>query len=291
MRKPQIMDYRYLFTIHYSLITLYNEAMTAITSRQNSKVKLARSLQGRKGRDESGLFLIEGMFHLGEAEAADAPLEFLLYCPKQLRGDFAPVLIDKLTIRGVDCLEVSADVMDSVAGKDNPQGLLAVARQQYSPLSSFIPSPLSISIALVEPADPGNLGTILRTLDAAGGGALFLLDGGVDAYHPTAVRAGLGAHFWHPILRAGFAQFAAWASDQGVQLIGSSAQADTDYRAARVQPPAVLLLGSEREGLSLEQTAACEQVLGLPMAGRATSLNLAVAAGVLLYTLQERSGG
>lgn len=262
--------------------------MPLITSRQNSKVKLARSLRARKGRDESGLFLIEGLFHLGEAQAAGAPLEFVLYTPELLGGEFAPALLSKLQAKGIDCLEVAPDVMDSLAGKENPQGLLAVAKQQYANLSTFNPHPSSLSTALVEPADPGNLGAILRTLDAASGEALFLLDGGVDAYHPSAVRAGLGAHFWRPIIQAGFGAFSAWAAEQGLQLIGSSARGALDYRQAQVQAPSVLLLGSERQGLSEAQQTACDQVLRLPMAGRATSLNLAVAAGVLLYALQER---
>ena len=261
--------------------------MSVITSRQNEKVKLARALHSRKSREAEGRFLIEGTFHLGEAAATGAPLDFVLYAEEQLRGDFAPQLLADLGAKGVDCFAVSADVMDSIAGKDNPAGLLAVAKQNYTPLASFLLSPSSLLVALVEPADPGNLGTILRTADAVGAAGIILLEGGVDAYHPTAVRAGLGAHFWLPLAQASFNEFTAWAKAQGIQLCGTSARGGVDYREARYPRPLALLLGSEREGLSAEQRAACDQLVTLPIRGRATSLNLAVAAGVLLYAISS----
>lgn len=265
----------------------YNLSMSVITSRQNDKVKLARALHSRKTREAEGRFLVEGVFHLGEAAAAGAPLDFVLYSEEQLRGDFAPQLLADLRAKDIDCYAVSPDVMDSIAGKDNPSGLLAIAHQNYTPLPSLIPQPSSLFIALVEPADPGNLGTILRTADAVGGAGLILLEGGVDAYHPTAVRAGLGGHFWVPLAQASFNEFRAWTQDQGVQLCGTSAQGGSDYRKASYPRPLALLLGSEREGLSKSQRAACDQLVSLPMQGRATSLNLAVAAGVLLYAIAD----
>ena len=192
--------------------------MPAITSRQNEKVKLARALQRRKSRKDVGLFLIEGTFHIGEAAEARWPLDFVLCAPELLRGEFAAELVDKLRAAGVECLEVSAEIMDALTGKDNPQGLLAVARQQFAPLSSIQPRPASLFLAVVTPQDPGNLGGMLRTLDAAGGNGLLLLDGGVDPYHPTAIRAGMGAHFSQPIVQASFGEFIAWAREHGIQL-------------------------------------------------------------------------
>jgi len=259
--------------------------MPVITSRQNDKVKLARALHSRKTREAEQRFLVEGTFHLGEAATAGAPLDFVLYAEEQLRGDFAPQMLADLRAKGVDCHAVSPDVMESIASKENPSGLIAVARQNFTSLSSLIPHPSSLFIALVEPADPGNLGTILRTADAVGAAGFFLLEGGVDAYHPTAVRAGLGSHFWVPLGQASFKEFASWAKDQGVQLCGSSAHGSVDYREASYPRPLALVLGSEREGLSESQRAACDQLVSLPMQGRATSLNLAVAAGVLLYAI------
>ena len=120
-------------------------------------------------------------------------------------------------------------------------------------------------------------------MDAVGAETLFLLEGGVDLYHPTVVRSSMGAMFWKPIVHASFADFVAWARAGGYQLIGTSAHADVDYHTLVPQRPWVLVLGNEQKGLTPEQTAACDVTVSLPMRGRASSLNLSVAAGVLLY--------
>jgi TrmH family RNA methyltransferase len=117
---------------------------------------------------------------------------------------------------------------------------------------------------------------------------LFLLDGGVELYNPSVVRASMGTLFWKPVIEASFDEFTKWARRSGCRIIGSSAHATMDYR--NVQPanvPTVLLLGNEQKGLSSEQLAACDVILSLPMKGRVSSLNLAVAAGILLYRLTE----
>lgn len=257
--------------------------MSAITSRSNPKVKLVRSLHERKARQESSLFLVEGVFHIGAALESGAALELALYAPSLLRGEFAQGLPQRLQQVGVETLEVSQDVMASLSDKDNPQGILAVARQGTISLASLPVEAAGVYLAAVTPQDPGNVGSLLRTLDAAGGAGLLLLEGGTDPWHPQAVRAGMGAHFTKPIVQASFADFVVWAAAEGVGIYGSSAKAELPYREASYTRPAALLLGSEREGLSPEQLAACTQVVSMPMRGRVTSLNLAVAAGIWLY--------
>jgi TrmH family RNA methyltransferase len=144
-------------------------------------------------------------------------------------------------------------------------------------------------VALVAPQDPGNLGAILRTIDAVGASGLLLLENSVDPYHPTAVRASMGTMFWHPVVKASFTDFTAWAKEHGYHIYGSSAKGGVDYQTVSAfQRPAILLLGSEREGLTFDQAGICEQVVQLPMQGRATSLNLSVAAGILLYFMQSK---
>ncbi|MDO8753054.1 MAG: RNA methyltransferase, partial [Anaerolineales bacterium] len=143
--------------------------------------------------------------------------------------------------------------------------------------------PFTRAVALVSPQDPGNVGTILRTMDAVGADLLFLLDGGVELYHPTVVRASMGTLFWKPVIQTSFNDFISWARNGNVQLIGASAKAEVDYQTLIPQIPWALVLGSEQKGLTLEQSAACDLAVSLPMQGRISSLNLAVAAGVLLY--------
>jgi TrmH family RNA methyltransferase len=120
-------------------------------------------------------------------------------------------------------------------------------------------------------------------MDAVGAAALFLLDGGVELYHPTVVRASMGTLFWKPVIQTSFEEFAEWAQMGQYQLIGTSAKADVEYQTLVPKNPWVLVLGNEQKGLSASQTAACDVTVSLPMQGRVSSLNLAVAAGVLLY--------
>ncbi len=259
-----------------------------ITSRQNSKIKQARGLLQHKQRAASGLFLVEGLRHVGEAVEAGAPVEYVLYAPELLHGDYADKLLADIRQRELPLYTVSSDVLDSVAEKDNPQGIVAVVQQQLTDLAQLSPANFPWGVAVVAPQDPGNLGTILRTVDAAGAGGLILLDGGVDPYHPGAVRASMGVLFKLPLVAAGFSQFEDWCRAQGYHLYGSSAAGEAAYNRVAYRKPAILLLGSEREGLSERQKAACSQVVQLPMRGSSTSLNLSVAAGVLMYAMLER---
>lgn len=254
-----------------------------IASLSNPLVKQARALRQKKARRTNGTFLVEGIHHVGEAVESGWEIEALIYAPDLLKSDFAANLVSRLGDRGQP---VSPAVMDSLADKDNPQGILAIVRPRETTISS-LQSPKA-SVALVSPQDPGNVGTILRTIAAVGADALFLLDGGVELYHPAVVRASMGALFWTPVVQTSFAEFSAWARKENCQVIGSSARGDVDARTLVPKTPWVLLLGSEQKGLSAEQLNACDVTVSVPMQGRVSSLNLAVAAGVLLYQLNSQ---
>jgi len=260
-----------------------------IASHSNPKIKQARALRQRKQRDAAGLFLVEGLFHIGEALAARAAIEYLCYAPALLDNDFARQLVDRAVAEGLACYETTADILASIAEKENPQGVIAVARQQRVKLADLTPQNFPWGVAIVAPQDPGNVGTILRTIDAVSASGLILLDSGVDPYHPTAVRASLGSIFWYPIVSASFAEWAQWAQQQGYHIYGTSARGSVDYGEVEAyERPLIVLLGSEREGLSREQAAVCDQLVRLPMHGHVSSLNLAVAAGVVLYAVLDR---
>ncbi|MFZ1042726.1 MAG: RNA methyltransferase [Anaerolineales bacterium] len=268
-----------------------------ITSLTNPLIKKTRSLRQRKARAESGLFIAEGLHHVGEALEANWEIDSILYSPDVLTSDFGRDLISRVapmaqpsgvmppvrnTTRMTPVVQpVSAQVMESLADKDNPQGILAVVHQKWTRLDDL--EAVRIGAAVVSPQDPGNIGTILRTLDAVGADMLFLLDGGVDPYHPTSVRASMGTIFWKPIIQTSFNEFMDWSWRGSYQRIATSAHAMQDYREMKPNAPWILVLGSEQKGLSMEQLQACDVSVSLPMRGRASSLNLAVAAGILLY--------
>lgn len=262
-----------------------------ITSLGNPLVKQARSLRQKKARSETGLFLVEGIHHVGEALEAGWQVEAVIYAPDLLTSKFAKDLIERLSgfeqphSAPREPQPVSAPVMESLADKENPQGILAIVRQRHRRIAD-LGTPTS-SVALVAPQDPGNLGAILRTMDAADVEALILLDGGVELYHPAVIRSCMGTIFWKQIVRASFDEFVGWARANGCQLIGTSAHANEDYQTLVPQMPWVLVMGSEQKGLSAEQIKVCDVTVSLPMRGRTSSLNLAVAAGVLLYSLNK----
>jgi len=256
-----------------------------ITSLTNPLVKQARALRQKKARLESRLFLVEGIHHVGEAVDAGWEVESILYAPELLTSNFARDLISRL---GTKPQPVSAQVMESLADKENPQGILAIVHQKQMQLNEFKYSTaaraqkITRAVALVSPQDPGNVGTILRTLDAVGADALFLLDGGVELYHPTLVRSSMGTIFWKPVIQTSFDEFVKWTRKGNFQLIGTSAHGDIDYQTLVPMIPWILVLGNEQKGLSTEQTNACDVTVSLLMKGRVSSLNLAVAAGILL---------
>jgi RNA methyltransferase, TrmH family len=257
-----------------------------ITSLTNPLIKQARLLHQKKARLETGTFLVEGIHHVGEAIEAGWEVESILYAPELLTSSFARDLITRL---GAKPQPVSASVMESLADKDNPQGILAIVRQKQTRIeelkqSAALGAPkITCAAALVAPQDPGNVGTILRTLDAVGADALFLLDGGVELYHPTVIRSSMGTIFWKPVVQTSFDEFVKWSRKGKFQLIATSAHGDVDYQTLVPQTPWALVLGNEQKGLSSAQTNACDVAVSLPMKGRVSSLNLAVAAGVLLY--------
>jgi len=260
--------------------------MSTITSPRNPKIKQVRALRQRKHRAATGLFLAEGIRHVGEALDAGVGVEFILYAPDLLTSDFGHGLIQRAKGQGLRCYETNADLFTALAGKEHPQGIIAVLQQGLTPLQKLSPPNFAWGVALVAPQDPGNVGAILRSVDAVGADGVLLLDDSVDPYHPTCVRASMGALFWHPVARASFDDFAQWVGQHGYHVYGTSAQGGTDYNTIRqYRRPAILLLGSEREGLSLEQAALCEELIRLPMRGRVSSLNLAVAAGIMLYAM------
>ena len=257
-----------------------------ISSPGNPLIKQARALHQKKARLASGTFLVEGIHHVGEAIEAGWDVDSILYSPELLTSTFARNLIAGL---GTKPQPVSIAVMESLADKDNPQGILAIVRQKSIRIDevkhSAAPGAQKIrcAVALVSPQDPGNVGTILRTLDAVGADALFLLDGGVEQYHPTVVRSSMGTIFWKPVIQTSFDGFISWARKGDYQLIGTSAHGDVDYQTLVPQTPWILVLGNEQKGLTAAQTTACDVTVSVPMKGRVSSLNLAVAAGVLLY--------
>lgn len=262
--------------------------MSAITSASNPAIRAIRRLRQRRERERSGTFFVEGIRPVAEAAGAGAPVELCVVAPRLLASGFARGVVRELRERGVPVVEVSPDVFGGLSGKENPQGIGAVVRQDVAEVGDLPVSPALGWVALEGVADPGNLGTILRTCDGAGFDGVILLGETTDPYDPTALRASMGAVFTRRVARAGWPEFLEWRAARGYQLVGAAGGARARYRGAAYAAPLVLLMGSEREGLSAEQQEACDLTVRIPMAGSADSLNLAVAAGILMYEIAAR---
>lgn len=176
-----------------------------------------------------------------------------------------------------------------------PQGLGAVVRQRWLSLGDVRPTKSSLWIAVESIDSPGNLGTIIRTVEATGVAGTVVMGANADPYEPTAIRASMGSLFSQRLVRCSVREFTDWARAFNVALVGSSPAGLLDYRNFRCRWPAALLIGSEKQGLSDQLTEACDFTVRIPMVGRGHSLNVAVAAGILLYELfnqsRELSGG
>jgi TrmH family RNA methyltransferase len=258
-----------------------------ISSRTNPTVKHIRSLRERKERDREGRAFVEGIRLVVEAAQLGAEIETLVVAPELLKSEVARQVVEQQRLKGTPVLEVSPDVFGALSQKEGPQGIGAVVRERVQTLDD-LQSTGPYWVALDEPQDPGNIGTILRTADATGCAGMILLGHSADPYDPSALRASMGAVFCVPLVKTGFAELVAWKRARGVMMVGTSDRGAVGYHQAAYQFPLVLLMGSEREGLSAEQMQACDLMARIPMAGRSDSLNLAVATGVMLYELYAR---
>lgn len=285
----------------------------AITSLQNPRIKAIRALSQRKKRQETRLFFAEGIRLAGEAVQTGADVESLVVAPELLRSDFGRDTMRRAREDGVEILEVGAEVFRSLSRKDGPAGIGVVARQRWTALddagvrlgggdvcaddsATADASTTDASttdtlgwVVLEDVGSPGNLGSILRTCDATGASGVILLGDTADPYDPEAVRASMGAVFSQQVIRSSLEVLIQWKHRIGIPMIGTSDAALVDYRTAEYVPPALLCFGGEQHGLSIEAMDACNAVVRIPMAGRADSLNLAVAAGVMLYEVQSRA--
>lgn len=262
--------------------------MTTINSRNNKKIKLVRSLRSSKARKSYQLFIVEGIRHVGEALDSGAEIDSIFYAPGLLKSEYASTRIERAAAEGVTVYQTSEDIFRTIADKDNPQGVLAIVHQKHDSLDQYTPENFQWGVAVIDPQDPGNIGTLIRTIDAVGANGLILIDGGTDPYHHTSARSSMGAIFWHPIITSTFGEFSAWTRRHSYHVYGTSAHAAASYKEInRYKSPRILLLGSEQHGITAEQAKICETMLHLPMRGKVSSLNLGVAAGILLYQMLD----
>lgn len=259
-----------------------------VTSLQNETVKLVRSLEMRKARRETGLFVAEGTALLVTAREHGWTPKILVHGPGAGDQAIARGLIHWARTAGADCLDVTPQVLAKIAARDNPQSLIGVFEQRLA--SAPEPGNLTSTapwLALEEIRDPGNLGTILRTADAAGAAGIILVGNTCDPFQHEAVRASMGSLFAVPLVKLDLDGFLTLAKAWPGSVAGTHLKGTLDFRTARYETPALLVMGSEGDGLSPAAAAACKTLVRIPMQGRLDSLNLAVATALMLYEVQR----
>ena len=260
---------------------------TTVTSLQNERVKLIRSLEMRKARRETGLFVAEGTSLLVSAREAGFVPKILVSLMGAQHGDIGRGLVDWALDENADVLEVGSAVLAKIAAKDNPQTLMGVFEQRWAqPPDGTSLSNDDVWLALDEVRDPGNLGTIIRTVDAVGAKGVILVGQSCDPYSHECVRATMGSIFAVPLVRLDRPGFVEWAKTWPGDIVGTHLEGAEDFRKATPKGPVLLVMGSEGPGMSEEVRAVCTKLVRIPMAGELDSLNLAVATALALYQLR-----
>jgi RNA methyltransferase, TrmH family len=254
-----------------------------ITSAANPLIKRVRLLADRRHRRREGAFVVRGVQPVWQAVEARADIEVLIVAPDLLREPAATMVADQEAL-GVPVARLSAGLFGRIADRDGPAGLAAIVRKHAATLADLEVRPDSVFVALHEVANPGNLGTIIRTADAAGAAGVILIGQGTDPFDPAAVKASMGAVFSVPVAAVATAgELLRWCRGNGVAVAVTSGSGSGSLWDASMPQPLAILFGSEGLGLPEEVLAAGDLRLRIPMTGTAESLNLAVAAGIVLY--------
>jgi len=255
-----------------------------VTSPANPDIKAIRALEMRKERKATGLFMAEGMRHVIEGVDNGWELMMLAYHEKLSNRNELERPKRVCVHNGGTVLEVNDLVLEKLSHKDNPQQVIGVFKQR---LSNGIEPKRGI-VALEQVRDPGNLGTIIRTVDGIGADGVVLIDQCCDPFSQEAVRASMGSLFAVPIMQMTKAEFITPIKSFKGTVGGTHLTAKTvDYREVEYTSPTILVMGNEQAGLSPELAEALPTLVKLPMNGRADSLNLAIATGVMLYKIAE----
>lgn len=268
--------------------------MTArIESRQNPRIKEALKLFKRAVRDETGLFIIEGYREILRAEENGVEFQTLFFSREHFLKDNEDALIEKIRGRGTTVLDCAPGVFEKLSYRDRPDGLFAVARQRHytrEDLDRILdsnPTPLFVIVERIE--KPGNLGTILRTADGVGADGVIVCDPVADIFNPNVVRASVGTLFSRVVVRMEASECLEYLQRRRVRVVAASPEGRDYYFSADLTKPVALAFGAEQYGLSAEFLRRADEVVKIPMAGAADSLNVSAAAAILLYeALRQR---
>ena len=255
-----------------------------VTSLANPIIKDIKALSQKKGREETGTFMAEGLKLVIDALELGWAITTLVYAKTAKEKPLVTKMAARTVAAGGLVLEVSEKVLSAITRRDNPQMVVGVFKTRWRTLSDIRPAANETYIALDRVRDPGNLGTIIRTADAAGASGVILVGECTDPFSLETVRATMGSVFALPVTRATPEEFLAWKKAAGVSVVATHLAGAVDYRTVDYKKkPVVVLMGNEQQGLPDMLAKEADQLARIPQAGLADSLNLAVATAVMLF--------
>jgi RNA methyltransferase, TrmH family len=259
-----------------------------ISSASNPIAKRLRALAERKARKREHAFVVEGMQPVWRAAESGWEIDTLILAPHLVESPAVYEMADDLRGRGVRILELSADLFSRLSARDGPAGVMAIMRMQSSALDDASVGASDAWVILHRVHNPGNLGTIIRTADAAGMAGVILCGDSTDPFAPAAVKASMGSLFAVPmVIESEVDQVMEWAKHRKVHLVGTSGYAESAHWDSSWSLPLGIVLGNEGDGLSEDVLHQLDSVVRIPMTGTAESLNLGVAAALLMYEVRR----
>ena len=257
--------------------------MLEITSTKNPAVKHVRTLRNRRTREKEQQTLLEGYRELSRGSEYGMEITEVFFCREMFLGENEFPLLDKLAAKGAKIAEVPAHLMTKMTYRDRPEGLIAVAGMRKHELSKFAHKPKGLYIIAEAVEKPGNLGSILRSADAAGVDGLIICNKCTDIYNPNVIRASTGALFSVPMAEAGTEETIKWLKENKVTSLAATPHTDLLYTDVDMTKSIAIVVGTEQHGLSQQWLDHADVGIRIPMLGKIDSLNVATAATILLY--------
>ena len=257
-----------------------------ISSSQNKLVKLAAALSRKKYRDETGLFLVEGLRLLEEAVISDWEMECCFITPTAREKERTQELVERLAARNIKVAELPETLFAKLAETEHPQGVLGIMHKKEYGFDDIITKETSSFIVVLESVqEPGNVGTLIRTADAAGCSGVIVTKGSADIFAGKTIRAAMGSVFHLPVVAGMEATEAIRRlKEEQIMIIATALSPASDtYYEVDMKGPVAIVFGNEGNGLPAGILAASDKLMHIPIAGRAESLNVSAAAAVILY--------
>lgn len=263
--------------------------VNTVTSLGNALVKRVRRLQEKtRSREKEQAFFVEGLPITLMAHEHDAPFDTVIYAPTLLIDAQGRDIVEQQRASGTPCIAVSSDVFRHISQRNNPDGIGAICKTVWQRLDDAVPNAMDIFVAMERISDPGNLGTILRTIDSVPAAGVILVGQSTHPFHPRTVRSSRGTIFTVPLYHCpDMNSVFNWASTRQVNTVATSANVPNCFWNVSYSLPTLCIFGNEHSGLDQATIDTADQVISIPMAGNASSLNVTISVGLLLYEIKR----